>query len=160
MKRLCLIVIIIQFLALVLFVICQWLYWSNAKKTEQRIQGGMAALARVIRPDSTCLDAHAWENLGDIYIRFKDYSNACEAYIQATELEPENSQYWSSLSATYVIQEDYNNAKKALQHLVMLLDDGPERTAMEHAIDQLEQVEKSPRLKNKYKKYIRRIKKS
>ncbi len=59
--------------------------------------------------------ADAWLNLGQCYIRLRDYDNATDYLRIADGLNPYNPQFLNDLGAAYLYMGDYQRAEKALK---------------------------------------------
>jgi tetratricopeptide (TPR) repeat protein len=73
-------------------------------------------------------------DLGDCYLRYKQYDKAIQVYTEAIHFAKENPRLWHNISVAYWQMGDYEEAKRCNQQAIKLKSDFPEARKMEEAL--------------------------
>ena len=89
-----------------------------ARMMEKNPEEAKSLLLKAIQLDPTSLQGHF--QLGSVYMKLKDYSQAIETFRRVGELDPKYSAAFFNLGYLYAIKKDYSKSEEMYDHVVKL----------------------------------------
>ena len=85
---------------------------TRVAEAEQNYERQVSVYKSAIEMHPTTWELYA--NLGNVYLKMKDYDAAREIFINALKLDPNNAKLKAQLAYTYIAVENYNQASQTL----------------------------------------------
>ena len=83
------------------------------------IEEGLAFMLRSVEADSA--NAHAWNNLGNMYVQMKRDEQAEQAYLRATSLDPRLSAAWYNLARIFARSNQLERSLACLRNVTRIV---------------------------------------